>query len=46
MLECAQAETDPTVRETRMLEYRKQLDTFESIFDPEQHRVLVERGNP
>ena len=40
-----QAEKDPAKRETRMLEYQKQIDTFNSIFDQEQHRVLVERGN-
>lgn len=27
-----------------MLEYQKQIDTFNSIFDPDQHSILVERG--
>ncbi|XP_052792564.1 tryptophan 2,3-dioxygenase-like [Mya arenaria] len=44
-LKPALAEEDPIVRETRMLEYRKQVETFESIFDPEKHQVLVERGD-
>lgn len=44
-LKAAEDETDPVKKETKMLEYRKQIDTFESIFDPKQHQILVERGD-
>ncbi|KAL4230055.1 tryptophan 2 [Mactra antiquata] len=44
-LTVAQKEEDPVKKETKMLEYQKQKDTFESIFDPEKHQVLVDRGD-
>ncbi|XP_060604409.1 tryptophan 2,3-dioxygenase-like [Ruditapes philippinarum] len=44
-LKAAMDEDDPVKKETKMLEYKKQIDTFESIFDPKQHQVLVERGD-
>ncbi|XP_045206655.2 tryptophan 2,3-dioxygenase-like [Mercenaria mercenaria] len=44
-LKAAMDETDSSKKETKMLEYKKQIDTFETIFDPAQHQVLVERGD-
>lgn len=44
-LQAALDEDDPVKKETRMLEYKKQIETFQSIFDPAQHQVLVERGD-
>lgn len=44
-LKPAQASRDAAQREARMSEYQKQIDTFRSIFETEQHNVLVERGD-
>lgn len=41
----AEEEKDEKVKETLMLEYQKQKATFESIFDPEKHKIYVERGD-
>lgn len=41
----AQEEEDEKIKETLMLEYQKQKATFESIFDPEKHKIYVERGD-
>ena len=40
-----QVEQDAAKKETKMLEYQKQVDTFDSIFDETKHASLVERGN-
>lgn len=41
----AQEEEDPKVKEALLLECQKQKATFESIFDPEKHKIYVERGD-
>lgn len=41
----AQEEENEKVKESLMLEYQKQKATFESIFDPDKHKIYLERGD-
>lgn len=43
-LQPAKDEENPQAKEKLMDEYQKQKDTFDTIFDPDQHQSYVERG--
>ncbi|KAK3575936.1 hypothetical protein CHS0354_001138, partial [Potamilus streckersoni] len=40
----AQKETDKMQQETMMAEYKKSVDTFQSVFNPETHQTFRDRG--